>query len=169
MTMTHGHNGPYAAPVKLPVRRVQPDWIDYNGHMNVAYYTMATDQAIDIFLEQELGIGEAYVARVNQGPYSLQNNMSFFAEMLEGEGFTIEVRLIDHDAKRMHLYLEMKNEAGQLAAVCECLLMNVDHSTRRSTHYEGKVAQRLQTMQADHNILPRPNGLGAVVGIRRKG
>jgi len=169
MTNSDGHDGPYAAPVKLALRRVPPEWIDYNGHMNVAYYTMATDQAIDIFLEQELGMGEAYAARVNQGPYSLQNNACYIAELLEGAGFTVEVQLIDHDEKRMHLYLELKNEAGHVAATTECLLMNVDHITRRSAPYESTIAKRLQTMQSSHNALPRPKGLGAVVGIRRKG
>lgn len=169
MTNLHGHDGPYQAPIVLPMRHVLPAWIDYNGHMNVAFYTMATDQALDLFLDQELGIGAPYVAKVNQGPYSLQNNISYFAEMLEGAGFTVEVRLIDHDEKRLHLYLEMKNEAGELAASCECLLMNVDHGTRRSTPYEDRIKRRLETMQANHDVLPRPKGLGAVVGIRRKG
>lgn len=26
---------------------VQPGWIDYNDHMNVAYYVLAFDQALD--------------------------------------------------------------------------------------------------------------------------
>ena len=164
-----GHNGPYAAPVKLPVQHVQPAWIDYNGHMNVAYYTMAFDNAIDAFLQQELGMGEAHAARVNEGPYSLQNNVSYYAELLEGAGFTINVSLIDHDAKRMHLWMEMYNEAGGLAAACESMLMNVDHTTRRSTPYASWIMARLKTMQDNHNALARPRGLGAVIGIRRKG
>ena len=169
MEPMEGHNGPYEAPVKLPVQHVQPAWIDYNGHMNVAYYTMAFDTAIDMFLERELGIGEAHAARVGQGPYSLQNNVSYYAELLEGARFTVSIRLIDHDAKRMHLWAEIHNEAGDLAAACETLLMNVDHKTRRSTPYAGWITKRLATMQENHNALPRPEGLGAVIGIRRKG
>ena len=30
---------------------VQRDWLDYNEHMNVAYYVMAFDLAIDAFKE----------------------------------------------------------------------------------------------------------------------
>ncbi len=164
-----GHSGPYDAPVKLATHYVQPDWIDYNGHMNVAYYTMAFDSAIDEFLEQELGMGESHAAAVNEGPYSLQNNVSYYAELLEGAGFQINVRLVDHDQKRMHLFMEMINEAGDLAAACEGMLMNVDHITRRSTPYANWVMERLASMQASHNALPRPAGLGAVIGIRKKG
>ena len=164
-----GHDGPYNAPVELAMQYVQPAWIDYNGHMNVAYYAMAFDRAIDTFLEQELGMGEAHAVRVKEGPYSLQNNISYYAELLEGAGFRISVMLIDHDSKRMHLFMEMHNEAGELAAVCEGMLMNVDHTTRRSTPYADKISARLATMQANHNAQPRPKGLGAVIGIRRKG
>ncbi|MCF6272685.1 MAG: thioesterase family protein [Rhodobacteraceae bacterium] len=164
-----GHDGPYEAPVKLAHRQVAPDWIDYNGHMNVAYYTMAFDLAIDEFLARELGMGEAHAARVGQGPYSLQNNISYFAELLEGAGFDIRVMLVDHDNKRMHLFMEMQNEAGQVAAVCEGMLMNVDHTTRRATPYAGWIKERLARMQASHDALPRPSALGAVIGIRRKG
>jgi len=38
---------------------VKPEWIDYNGHMNVAYYVLAFDHAIDDFYGR-LGLGEAY-------------------------------------------------------------------------------------------------------------
>ena len=47
-----------AAPIRTSTRTVPPEWIDYNGHMNVAYYTMAFDQAADEILEGYLGVGE---------------------------------------------------------------------------------------------------------------
>ena len=33
------------------VQNVKKEWIDYNGHMNVAYYTLAFDNSLDDFLE----------------------------------------------------------------------------------------------------------------------
>ena len=48
-----GFDGPYEAPLKLPSRKVLKSWIDYNGHMNVAYYTMAIDNSIDYFIVSE--------------------------------------------------------------------------------------------------------------------
>jgi len=163
-----GHDGPYDAPVRLPARQVLPEWIDYNGHMNVAYYTMAFDQAIDAFLEQELGMGEAHAGREKVGPYSLQNHVSYFSELLEGAGFQITVMLIDHDDKRMHLWMEMFNEAGQLAAASEGMLMNVDHVTRRATPYADWIKRRLEALRMSHDVLARPKQLGSVIGIRRK-
>lgn len=167
MTAIEGHNGPYTAPVLMPVRRVPVEWIDYNGHMNVAYYTMALDQAIDLFLERELGIGEGHAARAHQGPYALQSHIQYLDEMLEGDSFTVAIRLIDYDVKRMHLFAEVF-KGDTLAATCEQMLMNVDLKTRRSAPYADWALQRLSQMLKDHQALDRPKQLGASLGIRRK-
>lgn len=169
MEPVEGHNAPYDAPVVLPERAVPPEWIDYNGHMNVAYYIMAIDQALDRFLEDELGIGELHAARVRQGPYALQSNVQYLGELLEGENFTAAIRLIDCDAKRIHMFIELFSETGDLAATCEQMLMNVDLETRRSTLYPEWAQERLQAMLGEHSKLERPAQLGASIGIRRKG
>ncbi len=49
-----------ATPYLCAPRRVEPAWIDYNGHMNMAYYNLVFDQALDEVFD-ELGIGAAYV------------------------------------------------------------------------------------------------------------
>ena len=63
------------------VQSVNKDWIDYNGHMNVAYYTLAFDKALDDFLEDILEIGPTFVKKEKQGPYSLQANYHYLNEL----------------------------------------------------------------------------------------
>ncbi|MGE4612067.1 MAG: thioesterase family protein [Paracoccaceae bacterium] len=170
MVAFEGHNAPYSAPVKLPVREVPSAWIDYNGHMNVAYYVMAIDKAMDVFLEQELGVGETHVARVRQGPYALQMQVHYLGEILEGERFYCSVRLIDCDTKRIHVFVELfKADGDELAATYEQLIVNVDLETRRSTPYPEWAQARMRDMLAAHARLERPTQLGAIIGIRRKG
>ena len=36
--------------------RVEPGWIDYNGHLNMAYYNVLFDRAVDEVYEL-LGLG----------------------------------------------------------------------------------------------------------------
>ena len=166
---TEGHEGPYAAPCITPERAVPPEWIDYNGHMNVAYYTMAVDQAIDVFLETEVGLGESRAARVRQGPYALQSGIRFLDEMLEGETFCVRIQLVDHDAKRLHIFCELqRTRDGAIAATVEQLLMNVDLQERRSALYPEWGQARLAQMLRDHQALGRPAALGAEIAIRRK-
>lgn len=164
-----GHDGPYAAPISVATREVQPGWIDYNGHMNVGYYGIAFDQALDVVLTEQLGIGEEFVDVAGQGPYALQSHLHFLNELRMGQTFAIRFRLIDHDAKRMHYFAEMLAEDdGRLCATQEIMIMNVDHGTGRSAPYPDWAQRRLARMKADHARLPRPAQLGAAMGIRRQ-
>ena len=76
-----GHNGPYDSPIKLPTKKVLKSWIDYNGHMNVAFYTMAIDKSLDIFLENTLGLGETHAKQNDQGPFVVQASFHYLNEM----------------------------------------------------------------------------------------
>lgn len=164
-----GHDGPYAAPLALPGGRVEPGWIDYNGHMNVAYYALAFDRAVDRLLEDHLGLGETRVRNAGQGPYVLQSTICYLGELLEGEAFDFTALLVDCDAKRLHLFLEMRNAGGAVAATSEQLLMNVDLGARRAAPYPDWAQARAARMLADHAAAARPPQLGQALGIRRKG
>ena len=59
-------DGLYSTPIILPEQQVLEEWLDYNGHMNVAFYTLAFDKSLDIFLEDFLGIGESHAQENNQ-------------------------------------------------------------------------------------------------------
>lgn len=164
--MHDGHDGPYPAPVETAPGSVPADWIDYNGHMNVAYYTMAMDRAMDRLFEDHLGLGEAHAARARQGPYVIQMHMHYLGEVLEGEAFHCRFTLLDHDAKRLHLLSELV-AGGEVRAMAEHLIMNVDLTTRRSAPYPDWAQARLARMLSDHAGVARPARLGAALGIRR--
>ncbi len=156
-------------PIRTPEARVPADWIDYNGHMNVAYYTMAFDQALDWTYDQ-LGIGPSLVTEHNMGPMALQTQIHYLGELLEGDRFACDVRLIDADAKRVHVFLEMRalDREEELAATYESLTLNVDLGARRSAPYPEAAAARIAALKAAQAGLPRPSQLGAPLGIRRR-
>ncbi len=164
-----GHDSPYPAPVVVAGRTVQADWIDYNGHMNVGYYSIAFDQALDVLLSEHLGVGVEHVEASGQGPYVVQAHLHFLAEMLEGEQFSVRFRLLDHDARRLHFFAEMvKDASGEISATQEVLVVNVDLRARRSAPYPDWARRRFARMQADHAALPRAPQIGAPLGIRRR-
>ncbi len=47
-------------PILSPIMHVEDEWIDYNGHMNMAYYLLIFDRCLD-FVYDHLHIGEEYV------------------------------------------------------------------------------------------------------------
>lgn len=160
--------GPH--PVRTAARRVSPDWIDYNGHMNVAYYTMAFDQALDEVYEA-LGIGATLARERRMGPMAVQTQITYLAELREGGRFACDVRLIDADARRVHVFLEMLDldRGGAVAATYESLTVNVDLVARRAAPFPADAAARIGVMLAAQAGLPRPAQLGAPLGIRRRG
>jgi acyl-CoA thioester hydrolase len=161
------------APFRTALQTVQPEWIDYNGHMNVAYYTVGFDSAVDEVYEA-LGIGPTAAREDRVGPMALQSQVHFTAELLEGQRFDCDVMILDSDAKRVHIFATMWPEgadraADRPAATYESLSLNVDLEARRAAPYRPEIAARIAAVTAAHGSLPRPPQVGAVIGIRRKG
>jgi acyl-CoA thioester hydrolase len=158
-----------AAPIRTRNRRVPPEWIDYNGHMNVAYYTMAFDNALDEILEESIGIGETLAREGRMGPMALQTQIHYLGELVEGDEFACDFLLLDADPKRIHFFVTMINvETGEVAATYENLTLNVDLEARRSAPFPDWVLERIEQMRAAHATLPRPPLAGSPLGIRRK-
>ncbi len=156
--------------LRTNTQTVLPDWIDYNGHMNVAFYTKAFDTAFDEVLEDYFGIGVSFVERSRLGPMSLQSNFFYLEELLEGEKFHVNALLVDCDVKRMHFFGEIIAETdGRRAAAFESLSLCVDLETRKSTVYPDWAQARMQAMRAAQADIPAPKELGQTIGIRRKG
>jgi len=158
-----------AAPIRSRPRKVLPEWIDYNGHMNVAYYTLAFDHAVDEILEERLGVGVTFVREANMGPMALQTQIHYLGEMVEGAEFVCDFQLLDADPKRIHFLATMINlQTGEPAATYESLTMNVDLEARRSAPYPDWAQERIERLRGLHATLPRPPQVGNLIGIRRK-
>ncbi|MEM7212880.1 MAG: thioesterase family protein [Pseudomonadota bacterium] len=157
-----------AKPIRTKTKQVPAEWIDYNGHMNVAYYVMAIDTALDDAFD-ELGLGIALVKTHRMGPMALVNQIHYLDELLEGQHFYCDFQLLDADHKRMHLFVTMHHvEKGTVAATYESLSMNVDLEARRSADYPPEAMARVMALNEAHAGLPRPPQAGASIGIRRK-
>ena len=148
--------------------RVEPDWVDYNGHMNVAYYHMAFDQAADRFLAN-IGLGEDYVARESGSMFALEDRLTYQRELEEGDPIRIDLQFLDFDEKRMHYFQRMHHvEKDYLAATCEHLSIFIDMRIRRSTRMPPVVHQALAKVFEEHRHLDRPKEVGRLMGIRRR-
>lgn len=142
---------------------VQPEWIDHNGHMNVAYYVVAFDLATDEMYEG-WGLGLTYPEQ-GFSVYTLGMNVDYRAEMLAGEGFRVESVLVDFDHKRVHYFHTMyRGATDEVVATNECLCMNVSLATRRSADFPPHIMAKLQQVKVDEV----PEGFGRKLQIRRK-
>ncbi len=158
----------FEKPVKGPDEEVLLEWIDYNGHMNVAYYTLAFDRAIDFFLEEVIGIGPSYVKTENQGPYSLQANYNYIQELKVGDRFESRIFVLDADRKRIHLVLEIINSSnGEKVATCETMLINVDLKIRRSANYPDWAQERIYDYKHACEGFVLPQEVGKPITLKK--
>ncbi|HEV2549145.1 MAG TPA: thioesterase family protein [Stellaceae bacterium] len=148
--------------------RVEPQWIDYNGHMNVGYYVVAFDKGTDGLLDH-LGLGEAYRRATNHSIYVLEAHVTYVRELKLDAPFIIDTQLIDADEKRLHFFHRMHHaDQGFLAATNELLALHVDLAGPRAAALPTDAAARLAPLVAAHRRLPAPPQLGRRIGIKRK-
>jgi hypothetical protein len=61
----------FPTPIDRHRERVRPEWIDYNGHMNVAYYVLVFDHGTDVLFDL-LDVGAGYRARSNCSLFAME-------------------------------------------------------------------------------------------------
>lgn len=110
---------------------VLPEWIDVNKHMNVAYYVLAFDLAIDSLWER-IGITLDYVKLANSSTFAVESHITYQREMCVAEPYVITSQLLAYDDKRIHQFMRMYHaEQHFLAATAEWLNLHVDLAVRR--------------------------------------
>jgi acyl-CoA thioester hydrolase len=158
----------YEAPLKIHREAVHPDWIDYNGHMNVAYYNLAFDHAVDQLFDL-IDIGTDYAQRTNHSAFVVESHVNYIREVVEGDPLGFTLQLLDMDEKRLHYFIRMSHAVDKyLAATSEQLSVHVDLAARRTVPMPAAVQRRLAAILQAHAGLERPPEVGRAMVIRRK-
>ncbi len=123
--------------------RVDPVWIDYNGHMRDAYYGLVFSHAAEA-VQVEIGLGKAYCERTGCSVYLLEDHKFFLKEVREGANLRVETVVIDADAKRYHLYMRMIS-GGSDVAISELMELHVNqHPKPHAAEMPDGVAEKLK-------------------------
>lgn len=156
-------------PVPLELHRepVRPEWIDYNGHMNVAYYVLAFDHATDAFLDY-VGIDEPFRAAQNSSTFAVEAHVTYLRELEARAPMRFATQLLGYDEKRMHyIHFMYHGEDGYLAATSEWLSLYMDMTARKVSPMPAAILDRLAEISAAHQNLPRPPQAGRVIALNR--
>lgn len=157
---------PSPAPFQSRIRNVEPQWIDYNGHMNMAYYNVLFDRCADDAFEV-LGIGPDYVNERNLSVYTAEIHVCYLRELHAGDASQCSFQLVDHDEKRLHVYKELRHEDGWLSATSESLYLHIDMSGPLVAPFPRDIMAAVDEMARAHSRLPTPERIGRSIGIRR--
>lgn len=147
---------------------VDPSWIDYNGHMNVAYYLLGFDHAVDAMFDY-VGLSGAYRKANNVSSFALEYHICYLQEVGRDDPLRFEFQLLDLSDKHFH-FINMMYHDGEdyLAATAEAISMHVDMGTRRGAPMAPEIQARFEAIREAHRDIPPPAQVGRRIGIRRK-
>ncbi|MBW3095893.1 thioesterase family protein [Pseudohoeflea coraliihabitans] len=155
-------------PFQTPLQELEPGWFDYNGHLNMAYYNVLFDRAVDVFFDA-LDCGEAYRTAADCSFFTAEIHVSYVRELREGARVRADIRVVDVDEKRLHVFEELYHEDGWLAATSETLLLHVDMQGPKVAPMPEDLHARMAALCRKHAHLPADPRIGRSIAIRRKG
>lgn len=150
-----------------PDMTLEPGWIDYNDHLNMAYYHVIFDRSLDVLFDR-LGLGQAYRDATGCSVMTAEVHVNYVREVLADATVRVASRIIDCDAKRVHCYQELYHAEGWLAATSECMVLHVDLNARKVTAMPETAQAAARAFQEAHAGLPPSRYLGRTIGIRRQ-
>ena len=157
----------FPAPFTGTIRKVEDQWVDYNGHFNMAYYNVLFDRATDEIFAL-VGLDPEYVKATGCSFFTLEIHVTYVRELHGGDAVRTTVQFLDYDAKRVHYVQQMFHAAeGWLACVSEGIVMHVDMAAKKSAPFPADVFEKIMAMQEAHKHLPVPTQVGHRIGIPR--
>ena len=145
---------------------VSKEWVDYNGHMNDAAYAKVFSLSADELIDS-IGLDAEARGKYGYTIFTLETHLCYLKEAQENEKLSIGVRLLDRDAKRIHVFFTMENESGDEVATSEQLLMGMDASQGRPAAFPEAVGTAIEKLWHEQKNLEVPKQAGRKIEIRR--
>ncbi len=157
----------HPAPFMSSTMELQPDWIDYNGHLNMAYYNVLMDRGVDEAFVV-MGFGPDYATQRRHTTYTGDFRIRYMRELHLGAKVRVGFQLLDSDDKKFHFAQWLYHEDGWLSATGEGVALHIDMSGPRVAPYPPDVAAKVQAMLDAHRALPVPDFVGLPMGLRKR-
>ena len=103
---------------------VQEQWIDYNHHMQDAYYGLVFSYAVDHF-QDVVGFDKSYRSKTGCTIFVIEDHKFYLSEVKLGSELMIKTTLVDADKEKFILHSQMLVD-GKTAAVSEMLQAHVN-------------------------------------------
>ncbi len=124
----------FFAPFVSSLMKVEPAWIDYNGHLNMAYYNVLFDRAVDEVFEL-LGCGADYVKK-GFSTFTAEVHVRYLRELKEGDPVrvTFHCSITTRSACTISSSFFTPRRAGcrRLRRTCRCMSTWRQRRRRRS-------------------------------------
>lgn len=116
---------------------VQPDWIDYNGHLSEAYYVLVFGHATDAVMAA-VGLGAEYREASGASLFTVEAHLRYLDQVSGSDVLEVRSSVLGAGAKTLHLWHELW-VADRLRASEEVLGVHVDAASGRATPLPDEV------------------------------
>ncbi|ALK10493.1 thioesterase family protein [Blastochloris viridis] len=155
----------FFAPFVSSVMTVEPQWIDYNGHLNMAYYNVLFDRAVDE-VALLLGLGPYYARHRGASYVSAEVHVRYLRELKVHDPVRVTVQLLGYDLKRLHLFQELYHAAdGWISATSEQIALHFDLERKKAAPFPEDILTRVSQMKRAHGRLKPPEGAGRAIAM----
>jgi acyl-CoA thioester hydrolase len=155
----------HPAPFLASVMQIEPAWIDYNGHLNMAYYNVMFDRAIDE-LWLQFGIGPRYMKERNGSTFTAECHVRYLREIHLGDPVQVSILLVGADEKRLHTFEELRHASeGWLSATSENMTIHIDMAARKTAPFPPDIRARIEAVAKAHSTVARPEGIGRKIAM----
>src|SRR6478735_998651 len=158
---------PFATPFFSSIMSVEKAWIDFNGHMNMAYYHLLFDIGVDDFYPT-FGLTRDSIERTKRSTFLAESHIRYVKEVHLDDEVRVQTQVLGLDAKRLHLFntlIQVKD--NYVSATSEDMVLSVDLSVRKVAPWEPELAERLTAIHRAHAALPVPEGAGRRIGMTK--
>ena len=155
-------------PFLSSVMQVEPQWIDYNGHLNMAYYNVMFDRALDE-LWLRFGIGPDYKKARHGSTFTAECHVRYLREIHLGDPVQVSILLVAADEKRLHTFEELRHATeGWLSATSENMTIHIDMTARKTAPFPSDIRARVEALANAHSTIARPEAIGRRIAMPAK-
>jgi acyl-CoA thioester hydrolase len=139
-----------AAVATLPIYRakIEPEWIDYNGHLRDAYYGLVASYAVDDLMDH-LGLDAAYRERTHCTLFTLEVHLHYLHEVKSSDDLQVISSILDFDRKRMHVGCRfICSRVSETVATAEMMLLHVHQGEKPTVApFPDEVSAQLEALK----------------------
>ena len=148
--------------------RVEPQWIDYNGHLNMAYYNVLFDRAVDEVYEL-IGLGPDYLKQHGHSTMVPKCMCAICANCMKATRCGCRSNCSITTPSAFHLFEQLLHATENwVSATSESMTLHVDMAAKKVAPFPDSVMRLIERMKAAHAELPRPEGAGRSIKMPGK-
>ena len=125
--------------------KVKKEWVDYNDHLNMAYYVLMFDMAWEVALEK-FKMGGTAAKNSSRSTMVVETHTAYLKEVREKDDVSVNLTYFDHDKKRLHLKMEMiEKKTNKISATMEWISLYINLDKRKVTEFENDKLNLMDT------------------------